>query len=647
MNMRLVNRRSHRRALCVALVLLAACGGSEVPAKTAENAAEAEHQEAPPGELTLSAEANRTAGIATELVTLDSTPASVALEVPGQVEFDPRRVALITPRTGGRIERLMVVTGDRVSAGQPVALIYSAAFAAAQQDFILARRRATLLRDGQDAEGADALARAARQRLITLGAAEASINRLAAGGDPEALLAVRAPFGGSIMDSDVLTGAMVEAGDSLFRLADLSVVDVIAQVPERALPLVRVGQRATIEIVAFPGMRFDGEVERLREELNPETRTVEAVIHARNPAGRLRPGMYATVRLAANARDAAALRTGNATSAPLLTIPESAVITDGDEKIVFVELAPLQLRSSSSPRHHAHTHRKCRGFHRSGCGGRRAAAGRTHRHRGGIHPEVRACQGRARRARTLMMIDRLVAWSVRRRYAVLAIVAALAVAGIGAFRTLRVEALPDLTDVQVQVLVEAPGLSPVEVERLIAFPIEVAMNGLPRVTLRCDPPASTALRPSPSCSRTASTSTSRARSSTSGCRACAGSLPHAGRGVARPARRRRSPRSTSTPSRAGRTSPSCARSTTASSGPSCAASGRGRGRTRSAGTCGRCRSRSSPSASWRTGSPCTTSSRPSRRTTPWPPAATSSTATSSTSCAGSARRRPPRTCAGP
>ena len=80
------------------------------------------------------------------------------------------------------------------------------------------------------------------------------------------------------------------------------------------------------------------------------------------------------------------------------------------------------------------------------------------------------------------MIDKLISWAIRRRAATLAGVLVLIVAGVWALRTLRVEALPDLTDVQVQVLVEAAGLSPVEVERLIAFPVEVAMNGLPRVT---------------------------------------------------------------------------------------------------------------------------------------------------------------------
>ena len=79
------------------------------------------------------------------------------------------------------------------------------------------------------------------------------------------------------------------------------------------------------------------------------------------------------------------------------------------------------------------------------------------------------------------MIERLIELAVRFRVAVLLLVAALIGSGLWALRTLRVDAFPDLTNVQVAVLVEAAGLSPIEVERLVAFPIEVAVNGLPRV----------------------------------------------------------------------------------------------------------------------------------------------------------------------
>ena len=79
------------------------------------------------------------------------------------------------------------------------------------------------------------------------------------------------------------------------------------------------------------------------------------------------------------------------------------------------------------------------------------------------------------------MIDRLIAWAVAHRATVLLLVLSMVGAGLYSLRTLRVDAFPDLTDVQVTVLADVPGLAPLEVERLVAFPLEVAMNGLPRV----------------------------------------------------------------------------------------------------------------------------------------------------------------------
>ena len=79
------------------------------------------------------------------------------------------------------------------------------------------------------------------------------------------------------------------------------------------------------------------------------------------------------------------------------------------------------------------------------------------------------------------LIDKVIAWAVRERGSVAALLVVLVGAGLWALSTLRVDAFPDLTDVQVPVLVEVPGLSPVEVERLTTFPIEVALSGVPRV----------------------------------------------------------------------------------------------------------------------------------------------------------------------
>lgn len=80
------------------------------------------------------------------------------------------------------------------------------------------------------------------------------------------------------------------------------------------------------------------------------------------------------------------------------------------------------------------------------------------------------------------LVERIVTWATASRGVVLALTAVLIGAGSWALASLKVDAFPDLTDVQVQVLLEAPGLSPLEVERLATFPVEVAMNGMPGVT---------------------------------------------------------------------------------------------------------------------------------------------------------------------
>ena len=350
----------------VALLLLlasglACSGGSESGAKTSTSAsgtaasgtaagehdddehADDEHAEgADAGRVTLSEAALRTAAIQVEPVVASTAARSAAsdLVVPGQVAHDPARLAVISSRVPGRLERLTVVEGDRVGAGQSVALLYSPTYLTAQSDLQQAVRRAERLAGTQDETGARAIADAARRRLRLLGVGAGEIERLASGGEPRTYLAITAPIAGSIVESHVLAGEAVEAGQPIYRLADLSQVDVVAEVPERSLPLVRVGQRATISLAAYPDDRFAGEVERLHEELNPETRTVRAVIHANNPARRLRPGMFASVALAV---PASAIRTPRGEGAPLggmLTIPESAVVTEGERRFVFVPVGP-------------------------------------------------------------------------------------------------------------------------------------------------------------------------------------------------------------------------------------------------------------------------------------------------------------------
>lgn len=303
-------------------------GGGDRPA--AEGAAAEEH--AATGRVVLSEAAYRTAALAVAEVRAEAGGTMPGgIEVPGQVEFDPARIALVSPRAAGRLERVAVVEGDRVGAGQPVAYLLSPAFLTAQNDFVRAVGRAKLLAGSADEQGAVALAAAARRRLHLLGAGEKLVARLEAGGEPRDLLPVAAPLTGSIVEVQALAGAAVEPGTPIARVADLSVVNVTADVPERALASLHPGQRAVVRVAAYPGLRLTGRVARIRDQLDASTRTAKAVVQVPNPGRQLRPGMFATVNLEVAAP---------AAGPPVLTVPAPAVLADGEARYVFVEAGP-------------------------------------------------------------------------------------------------------------------------------------------------------------------------------------------------------------------------------------------------------------------------------------------------------------------
>lgn len=308
---------------------------SRVQPRTPEPAAPHDNPDSA-SRVTLTQAAYTAAGIVVESVRrVAAGDQRGGLDAPAQIAFDPARVALITPRASGRLERLAAVEGDRVRAGQPVAYLSSTDFLTAETDFVQARRRAATLAGTPDAGGAASLQAAARQRLELLGAPASLITGLESGAEPTLLLPVTAPFPGSVVSSMALAGAAVEPGTPLFRLVDLDVVNAVAQVPEQAVAAVQVGQSASVSLGAFPGERFPGVVTRLRSELDSTTRTVQAVVRVANPYRRLRAGMFAMVHLAVPQQSVAA-RHGDS----VLTIPELAVVTQGERQYVFVEVAP-------------------------------------------------------------------------------------------------------------------------------------------------------------------------------------------------------------------------------------------------------------------------------------------------------------------
>jgi Cu(I)/Ag(I) efflux system membrane fusion protein len=235
------------------------------------------------------------------------------IDVSGSVAFDEHAVALLQTRAEGIVERAWpLAVGDSVRAGQPLADIRVPTWFAAQREYLVLR----------DMPG---LGVAARSRLLQLGMTSAQIADVEKRGQPHAIVTLRAPRSGMLSEFDLHQGMTVAAGQTVARINGLDAVWVEAQVPETEAAWLAVGSGVELRFLAFPNDLRAGRVGALIPELNREARTVRVRVHLPNPGGRLRPGMFAQIRLKEEGAD----RTR-------LLVPADAVIATGKRHIVIV-----------------------------------------------------------------------------------------------------------------------------------------------------------------------------------------------------------------------------------------------------------------------------------------------------------------------
>jgi multidrug efflux pump subunit AcrA (membrane-fusion protein) len=143
-------------------------------------------------------------------------------------------------------------------------------------------------------------------------------------GEPPPTVDVTAPVSGVVNDRPVTIGDAVEPNTELFHIVDLSKVIVVAQVYEEDIAKMKREQEARIAALSYATNQFIGQVTFIGLELDPETRTLPVWLAVDNPDGKLRADMFikAAVLLATNP--------------DVLTVPKSAVLSDGGEKFVFV-----------------------------------------------------------------------------------------------------------------------------------------------------------------------------------------------------------------------------------------------------------------------------------------------------------------------
>jgi len=241
--------------------------------------------------------------------------------------------------------------GDRVVAGQTLICLESteigkrrADYNKAEAELNLARqefaRKERLLQEDAvsqrqliqaetDLKAAEIGLEHARRMLLLTGLSEREIveapseHKTMAG----ASVHIAAPIGGIVVERAVRLGEYVQPGACLYKILDTSSVWIQADIFEKDLPLVRRGGRIAVIVPAYPDRVFSGTIIHVGAVLDETTRTVQVRSQVPNPGLVLKPGMYASIRLALGTQ-----RTG-------LAVPEAAVLRDGAGSFVFVQEA--------------------------------------------------------------------------------------------------------------------------------------------------------------------------------------------------------------------------------------------------------------------------------------------------------------------
>ena len=239
---------------------------------------------------------------------------SFSIDAVGVVTQNERATEVVQTRVTGYIEKLHVrAVLDPVRIGQPLATLYAPEWAAALEEYLGVRQ----------AQPGPALIDASRARLRLLSIPDDVVARSEQSGTAQTRFTLSAPISGFVAELGVREGAMVSPGLTLFRIADLSSVWVIADVPEVLASQLRVGSAAEVQ-AAGPGAMIPGKLSAILPDVDLATRTLKARIELRNPGLALKPGMFVRVTFKQSVGEQA------------LVVPQEAVIATGKRTVVIV-----------------------------------------------------------------------------------------------------------------------------------------------------------------------------------------------------------------------------------------------------------------------------------------------------------------------
>jgi RND family efflux transporter MFP subunit len=249
-------------------------------------------------------------------------PLRKTIRTVGTIDYNETALADVTTRFKGWVEKVNVdATGQLVHRGEPLFEVYSPELYSAEVEFLQA-----VTNKFKDFKSIVNQYRAGVRNLKNLGVQDAQIAEIETNRVALNSLTIAAPISGFVIEKNIVQGQMVDAGIQLYRIADLGIVWVLAQIYEQDLPFVKLGQEAIVKVASLPDREFRGRVTFVYPTVDEKTRTAKVRLEFENPGYFLKPGMFVSAVIHAQLEDSAVL------------VPESAVLRSGARNTVFVAL---------------------------------------------------------------------------------------------------------------------------------------------------------------------------------------------------------------------------------------------------------------------------------------------------------------------
>ncbi len=282
-----------------------------------------------------------------EMAVAQYHPISNELSAMGKILANQYRKAIVSYPFPARVSKIDARIGEYVKKGEALIVLQSeevgeatSAFYKANADYELAKvnfeREHQLFEKGVGAKKnylvaetelkvAEANLNATEKKLHVLGFTESGVRQITKSHQVNPIITLYAPIEGKIVASNVILGEMIDESTEILTIMDPSVIWIDAAIYEKDIARIKIGQKVVAEVPAYPGESFSGKVTYISDLLNESTRTITVRSEITNRLSKLKPGMFASLRIELG-------HDGNA-----LCVPVQAVLDDSGKKLVFVK----------------------------------------------------------------------------------------------------------------------------------------------------------------------------------------------------------------------------------------------------------------------------------------------------------------------